>query len=278
MSSVEPAPEPQPQNGWFGNLLAWFSSHKLILEFLKFGGGILFGVGSTMLTFYTFVESRIDKVVNEKLDPYDRLTTGMAYSRSEMYDDAAKEFHWGIEEAEKSKARKELIDLLYDQLLNAMANAYDTSKYTGWFNQVKVHLENSPNLGETAYRTNDLGWYYLHSGNTMEARAKLGRAEQLFRQRQDKRGSSDPLRGLVWVAIAEGKIDEAIESAKLVVDRNPGEYTLHVFLKDSKNCRNELWFALQFEPFYKEIGVNVQKFELALEKCLAEPKSNPKQK
>lgn len=77
---------------------------------------------------------------------------------------------------------------------------------------------------ETPWRTCQIGWYFLRTGKAKEAREYFARAKQLYDARGELSFAAQPLRGLLLAALTDGQLDDALDFAAEIKQRNPAKY------------------------------------------------------
>ena len=237
---------------------SWISRNK---GWLKIGGTFLTGVVTVSASVWTYLHVAIDAAVTKRLAPYEQLTTGLSLNQGEDWDQAAGVFRQALRDAEAAKLPSEATDLMYDGLLLALTNCDSPAQFSPELE--KIRNRTGSVTPETAWRQNQIGYYFLRTGKTLEAKQCFVRSRQLYDSRQERRQASDPIHGLWFAALAEGNIDEALRLASDLQRRDPKTYGLPAWLQELDAWNQERW-STEFRGLYPQFDDTLQRFLVAL--------------
>jgi hypothetical protein len=129
-------------------------------------------------------------------------------NQGEDRDDAVEVFRNVVRDRANTEVLSpEALKQLYDALLIAIANCDSPQRFSPELERIKSRIGNS--VPESGWRNHQLGWGYLRIGKANEASQLFTRARQLYDPRQEWSDGVDPVRGLTFVALAEGDVKSA---------------------------------------------------------------------
>jgi hypothetical protein len=211
-----------PANTLFSDIKYLLSRHEGFTSLLAALGTFFIGTITGAITAYSFVKHEVDATVANRLAPYESLLTGMSLNQGEDFDYAAKTFREAVKTQDISSLPARAQDAVYDGLLYAIVNSSRPEEYLPELNAVKTRI--GEKATETPWRTCQISWYFLRTGKAKEAREYFARAKQLYDARGELSFAAQPLRGLLLAALTDGQLDDALDFAAEIKQRNPAKY------------------------------------------------------
>lgn len=192
-------------------------SKALMITFSAIGGAVL-----SLSASYKFIEQQVQSQAEVKLAPYEKLFSAQSLITSNEYDLAAQELHELIAEKVIETFPKKMQITIYDNLLFAIVNSDNYSGYEPdiYKIQAKFH-ENAPSTG---WRSQQLGWYFMRLGDYDTAIQYFKKSKAAFDSESDYLSSVDPLRGLITIAIVQGKMNDAKDASEEIIAINSMTY------------------------------------------------------
>lgn len=185
--------------------------------FSAIGGAVL-----SLSATYKFIEQQVQFQAEAKLAPYEKLFSAQSLLSSNEYDLAAQELHELVAKKVIEKFPEKMQITIYDNLLFAIVNADNYSGYEPDIYKIQAKFrENAPSTG---WRSQQLGWYFMRLGAYDAATEYFIKSKAAFNSESDFLSSIDPLRGLLTIAIVQGKMNEAKDISKKIIAINSMTY------------------------------------------------------
>jgi tetratricopeptide (TPR) repeat protein len=222
------------------NIKDFYERHKV---WIAIGTHLITFVGGAIATLgfiNTKLNNSIDHIVAKRLAPYERLSGGSALNKAEDWEEAIAVLQTGIELPEFASLPLEVQNLMYDQQLYALANCVETEKHRPKLKRITDRFDQK--IVGDGWRYNQAGWFFLKDGDPTQARDYFKKSYAYYSKRQEWKSMNDPCRGLLWVALAEGKVGEATQEAEKTILHNPVEFSWDALHRESKTWDEEGWF------------------------------------
>ncbi|MGS4880881.1 hypothetical protein [Photobacterium damselae] len=218
------------------------------------GAGLTFAAGTGYTVLQTF-DRWIDKKINSRIEPYEKLITGIALVQDAEYDDAVVQLEKSLNGLSVKDLDESLRKALIDHYMLAIVNSDDITNQEPDFNRLKEHLKHIPKYG---WHNHQLGWYHLRTGKVDQAISYFEQALEKFNQHQEYRETADSYWALSITQLIKGDVDKAIKYTTKAELANPLAYSLDSLLKDKDAMKKDEWFA-QLMRTYPTYG---QKFDV----------------
>jgi hypothetical protein len=211
-----------PSNSFLADLMALLERHPavskaLMIIFSAIGGAVL-----SLSATYKFIEQQVQSQAEVKLAPYEKLFSAQSLISSSEYDLAAQELHELVREKVIEKFPEKMQITIYDNLLFAIVNADNYSGYEPDIYKIQAKFrENAPSTG---WRSQQLGWYFMRLGVYDTATEYFIKSKAAFDSESDYLSSVDPLRGLLTIAIVQGKMNDAKDTSEKIIAINSMTY------------------------------------------------------
>lgn len=209
----------------------------------------LIGLAVTTVGYVHFLDARVEGLVAERMKPYEFLLSGIALNQTEDWEQSVVMLQEASKRIDRKSSSAEVINLLDDALLYAIANSDSPGKHSPDFRRIQKRLDED--LQETGWRVHHVGWFYLRIGRVEEAAKHFQRALQLDDAEQERKQGAYALRGLMFTALAQGDSSQAMEYLVLASERNPLDADLELIAKDIPSWPAEGWLK-QLEGMYGE--------------------------
>jgi tetratricopeptide (TPR) repeat protein len=237
----------QAQNTLIADVRALLKRHKGIGEFLKILGTFLVGAASATVTIRGYLQAKVDSAVNTRLAPYQHVLAGLSLNQGEDYNQAAEALRDSVNSKDLATLPTELRNLFYDTFLLAATNSDEPERFSPEVEHIKSLIGGT--VAETGWRKHQVGWYLLRTGKAEEAKLFFLRSRQLYDGEEDRRSGADPARGLLFVSLVDGNVQEAIEKAEELSIRDPKAYARSEFAREIRSWPQEHWF-IQMQGYY----------------------------
>lgn len=192
-------------------------SKALTITFSAIGGAVL-----SLIAVYEFVEQQVQSQAEIKLAPYEKLFSSQSLLLGDEYDLAARELHELIAEKVIRNFSEKMQVTIYDNLLFAIVNSDSYSVYEPDIYKIQAKLhESAPSTG---WRSQQLGWYFMRLGAYDTAIEYFKKSKAAFDSESDYLSSVDPLRGLLTIAIVQGKMSDAKDASDKIISINSMAY------------------------------------------------------
>lgn len=211
-----------PSKSFLADLMALLERHPAVSKALMIAFSAIGGFLLSLSASYKFIEQQVQSQAEVKLAPYEKLFSVQSLLLSGEYDLAAQELHELTAEKVIEKFPKKMQVTIYDNLLFAIVNANSYTDYEPdiYKIQAKFH-ESAPSTG---WRSQQLGWYFMRLGVYDKAIEYFNKSKAAFDSQSDYLSSVDPLRGLLTIAIVQGKMNDAKDASERIMAINSMAY------------------------------------------------------
>lgn len=205
----------------------WVNRYTAIAALLTFLGTAIVSIPAAK----RYIDSQVGALVAGRLRLYEEAAIGWNLNQSEDHDQAVLRFQAALNDPRFDGTPPTTKNLIRDGFILAASSTTRPVRYEA--DMKKVAQLFGGELEHTGWRHLQFGWYHLRSGNSSAARQHFIDARKYFDLDRERRVGADASRGLMYVALAEGRPDEALVFARDASSRNPAQY-------DLANLRNEL--------------------------------------
>jgi tetratricopeptide (TPR) repeat protein len=186
------------------------------------------GVAATAIGYgvgvWLFLTSRLDAAFDKRLAPYDLLAQAQNLERRQQWDEAAAAYRDVRARVDSTRATRALMYLVYDGLLHSIVNTDMPERYSQELTAIEARTGSQ--IPRTGYRLHELGFYFLHVGDTAKARQYLTESWHLRRKNSERADGAFNQYNLGILAVAQGNLSAALEYLRGAVTDNPKEFRL----------------------------------------------------
>jgi tetratricopeptide (TPR) repeat protein len=252
--SDTPTLSPPPSTDSFGKALTklspWSSISSFFTNTFKIISGVVILVGACTTMLIGWWNQKVDKFVETRMDPYDRLVFGTTFVRDGKFDDAIFELEPVFDRmsrrmSDEKTARR--MNWFLDNYLNAIAMSENPDKYLSQFTKVNDFLKNNALTPEP----NHFHWmamYHFRTGDLQSARLFFNKSLALSSAKQNSFYASDTRFALALVDMAEGNVNAACEELEAAARLDSRIWTrLNINLNDAWYARVKSLYQPKFE-------------------------------
>lgn len=225
--------------------------------------GLTFAAGTGYTVLQAF-DSWVDNKINSKIEPYQKLITGIALVQDNEFDDAVIQLEQSLKGLSVENVDEALLKTLLDHYMVAIVESDDIIGHEPDFNILKSHLKRIPNYG---WHSHELGWYYLRTGDVKKAVNHFEWALVKLNQHRKYRDAADSYWALSIVELIKGDLNSSIEYTVKAEEANPLGYSLENILKDKEAMKKDEWFA-RLMRIYPAYGANFDLWIIEIEKLI----------
>jgi len=207
-----------PSTSFVADFIVLLERHPVVSKALTFIFSALSGAALALSASFQFIEQQVQDQAEAKLAPYEKLFSAQSLITSEEYDLAAQELHELIAETSIEKFPKNTQNTIYDNLLFAIVNADHYADYEPDIYKIKTKFHGS--APSTGWRSQQLGWYFMRLGKYGKAIEYFNNSKSAFDSEGHYLASVDPLRGLLTIAIVQGKMNDAKDASEKIIATN----------------------------------------------------------
>jgi tetratricopeptide (TPR) repeat protein len=231
----------------------------IIVNFLAIAGALL--------AFYLWFDGQINKVIEQRVEPYENFLVGLAFVEDEEYEKAIPELDKAFDQLKMrfstSSTSSEKILPVFDYYLYAIANSEDPSDYSNKYNKI-INLIQDGTLSPNAYHYYQIGIYYFRTGNIEEAKTNLNRSAAGYNIADQFYSASHVYWAMAIVALSEGDLDGAIMQLAEASRRNPGDYDPRAIALNTEVMTKDAWYR-RVVSLYPEYSQTLPQFFVKIE-------------
>jgi len=231
-------------------LSPWSSISSFFTNTFKIISGIVILVGACTTMLIGWWNQKVDKFVETRMDPYDRLVFGTTFVRDGKFDDAIQELEPVFDRMSKKMSEEKTarrMNWFLDNYLNAIAQSENPDKYLPQFNKVVDFIKHNTITPEPNHY-HWMGMYYFRTGDPASARTYFNKSLTLSAAKQNAFYASDTRFALALVDMAEGNVKGAIDEIQEAGRLNPNTfYRLNMNLNDAWYARIKSLYQPKFE-------------------------------
>lgn len=203
-----------------------------------------------LIAIILWFNNKIDKVVEQRVEPYENYQLGSILSADEEFDLAIPVLGKAFDTMTKKDESEEKIIPFLDSYLHAIVNSKNPLTHRSKFAKIEKFIKDfkiSPN----AFHYKEMGWYYLRIGDINKARENLQQSIMQYKNESLYRPMAEAQWAISLSFIAEENIDEAIIYAKEAAKHNPREYDMATLLLDKEAMKDDAWIKHLTNTFDK---------------------------
>ena len=235
--SAGAADDVQPPPTVLRRVIRWAHRYSPLINLFV----LLGAAGTALVTGKTYLDSEVDRQIARRLKLYEDAAVGWTLNQAEDHDDAVLRFVAATTDAGFRSAPLHTKNLIRDGLIYAAAWSTRPIRFQAQLNEIERSF--GGDFEHTGWRHQQFGWFHLRSGNARAARQHFLDARRYFDLEREKRVGADASRGLMYVALAEGNLDEAVVFAKEAAARNPAAFDFASLARDLQGVQNDGWIS-----------------------------------
>jgi tetratricopeptide (TPR) repeat protein len=247
---VQADPE-QLQRGASGRVDRWVNRYTAVVALLTFLGTALASIAAGK----KYLDSQVGQQIATRLKFYEEAAVGWALNQSEDHEEAVPRFLAAMNDPRFPALPAATKNLVRDGLILAATGTTRPVRLEAEIKNIETNLGGE--LEHTGWRHQQFGWYYLRSGNASAARAHFGEARKYYDLDRERLVGAEALRGLMYVALAEGRPEEAFTFARDAARRSPVTFALANLRPDLESMQHDAWIidlkALYPQTFAKSV-------------------------
>jgi tetratricopeptide (TPR) repeat protein len=232
-------PKPEPQRS-FKIVLQRIRDVPYLANFITVAGALLAGFLAAWLWFDSTLNARVER----RIAPYENYLNGAALVTDGEYDRAVPElekaFNMLGKRFDERDSSGENWYPIVDNYLMAIVNSEDPSDHSHRFNKLIRLTDDKFSLN--AWQRNQIGWYFLRTGELTKAREHFSKATDMYRVENRYNTASYSYWALALVDLAEGNIESAVGNVQEASKRNSQVFSLEIVITDVKSMREEVWY------------------------------------
>lgn len=162
-----------------------------------------------------YINAATNRIVSEKVSPYEKLLSGQALVAEAIYDDAIPDLEVAFNQLDKKFSRENITGGRYYQIIDsyllAMVNSESPELHEHRFKKI-LKLQEENKFSFLAWHHLQIGWYYFRTGHLEKASKNFLAALDKYKGTQNPSGQSNSYWALALVAICEGDLIQAKEN------------------------------------------------------------------
>jgi len=179
------------------------ASVSWIVGFITLAGSVLFLIN--------YVDRATNRIVSEKISPYERLLSGQILVREEIYDDAIPDLEVAFKQLGKKFSEEDVTGGRYYQIIDsyllAMVNSKSPELHEYRFREI-LKLQEENNVSFLGWHYLQIGWYYFRIGHLQKAQENFSTALEKYKGAQNPYGQANSYWGLTLTSLCQGDLDQ----------------------------------------------------------------------